>query len=210
MLKLIDRIIPRYAHKYLLICGLTQFLSYFCTKQIHLREAFSLSLPVDEMIPLHVEWVTVYVGSYLFWTAGYIALSHIDKQRFLQLFRADCVAKVICAAAFILLPTEIVRPELPEGFFGEMLGIIYALDTPDNLFPSVHCLTSWLLARSFMKVKAVHPALRWGAVACALLVFASTLFTRQHFIIDIPAGVIAAEAALLIARRSMRRKVTDK
>lgn len=209
MLKLIDRLIPRYAHKYLIVCALTQFLAYFCTKLVHLRGYVDISLSVDHMIPVRSGWVTVYVLSYIFWALGYIAVSRISRERFMRLFRADLMAKVVCAVLFVLMPTTISRPEFTsDNVFSWALNVIYALDTPVNLFPSMHCLLSWLLARELMDIKQLRPAVRWGAAVFAVLVFVSTLFTRQHFILDIPAGVLTAEAARFASRLYERRRKT--
>ncbi len=210
MRNLIDRIIPRYAQKYMIICGITQLLAYFCTKLISIREFVDFSCALDSKIPLVPVWTIVYMGSYVFWIAGYIAISRLDKQKFIRLFRADCIAKIICAACFVLLPTQMARPEISGGgVFNFTLEFIYIMDTPVNLFPSMHCLFSWMVARTIMAEKQFSPAVRWGAPACAILVFLSTLFTRQHYLIDIPAGIAAAELALLISGIIERRKAKN-
>lgn len=204
MRKFIDRIIPRYAHLPLILCGITQFLAYFCTKYIHIRGFVDISLPIDHVISVRPEWVSVYILSYVYWIVGYIAVSRVSRERCLRLCIANYFAMAICAVCFVLIPTTLPRDPVSGGVFAWLLNLIYALDTPLNLFPSQHCLISWLLARELMDVKKFHPAIRWGAVAFSFLVFASTVFTRQHFIIDIPAGVAVAEISRYIAHRLER------
>ena len=204
MRKFIDRIIPRYAHLPLIMCGVTQFLAYFCTKYIHIRDYVDLALPIDHVIPVRPEWVSVYILSYVYWIVGYIAVSRVSRERCHRLCIADYIAMAISAVFFVLVPTTLPRDPVSGGLFAWALNIIYALDTPLNLFPSLHCLISWLLAREMMDIKQFHPAVRWGAFVFSFLVFASTVFTRQHFIIDIPAGVIVAEIARYTAHRLVR------
>ena len=206
MRKFIDRIIPRYAHLPLIMCGVAQFLAYFCTKYIHFRDFVDISLPVDHLIPVRPEWVSVYILSYVYWIVGFIAVSHVSRESCRRLCIADYIAMAICAMCFVLMPTTLPRDPVSGGAFAWALDLIYSLDTPVNLFPSQHCLLSWLLARELMDIKKFHPAIRWGAVAFSFLVFASTVFTRQHFIVDIPAGVAAAEIARFIAHKIERRR----
>ena len=206
MRKFIDRIIPRYAQLPLIFCGITQILAYGVTKHIHIRDFVDLALPIDHVIPVRPEWVLVYVLSYVYWIAGYIAICRVGKENCRQLCRADYISKVICAACFILIPTTLPRDPVSGGAFAWLLNLIYALDTPYNLFPSMHCLMSWLVAREMMGIKKFHPAVKWGAVVFSVLVFASTVFTRQHFLIDIPAGMLTAEIARFISHRLERCK----
>lgn len=206
MLKFNDRFIPRYAHLPLIMCGVTQGLAYFCTKYIHIRDYVDLSLPLDHMIELRPAWVVPYVLAYVYWIFGYIAVSRVSRERCRMLCRADYISKLIAAICFIMLPTTLPRDPISGGVFEWALNIIYTLDTPYNLFPSMHCLFSWLLAREMMDIKQFRPAVRWGAVFFSFAVFASTVFTRQHFLIDIPAGVLTAEIARFISHRLERCK----
>ena len=58
------------------------------------------------------------------------------------------LTKVICLLFFVLLPTHNVRPPLETGgFTGWAMRTIWLLDTPTNLFPSIHCFVSWLGTR---------------------------------------------------------------
>lgn len=206
MRKFIDRFIPRYAQLPLIMCGVTQFLAYFCTKYIHIRDFVDMALPIDHRIPVRSEWVVPYVLSYVYWALGYIAICRVGREKCRELCRADLIAKIIATVCFVLIPTTLPRDPVPGGVFGWVLNLVYALDSPYNLFPSMHCLFSWLIARELMGIKKFSPVIRWGAVVFSFMVFASTVFTRQHFIIDIPAGMAVAEIARFISRRVERRR----
>lgn len=201
MRKFIDRIIPRYARMPLILCGVTQIIAYFCTKIIHIRPYVDLSVALDHRIPARPGWVVVYILSYVYWIAGYIAVSRVSERNCRLICRADWISKIFAAACFVLVPTTISRPEMTGGVFEWALNVIYTLDTPVNLFPSMHCLFSWLVAREMMDIKEFSPVLRWGGVVFSIMVFASTVFTRQHYLVDIPAGVAAAELARFISHR---------
>lgn len=206
MRKFIDRFIPRYAQLPLIMCGVTQFLAYFCTKGIHIRDFVDMALPIDHRIPVRPEWVAPYVLSYVYWVIGYIAICRVSREKCRVLCRADYIAKIIAAACFVLVPTTLPRDHVSGDVFAWILNAVYTLDTPYNLFPSMHCLFSWLAARELMEIKEFSPVIRWGTVVFSFMVFASTVFTRQHYLVDIPAGVAVAEIARFISHRLERRR----
>lgn len=207
MLKLIKKIIPGYAHLPLIICGITQILAYGATKLIPVKEYVDVSLAADHAIPVRSEWVLVYVLSYVYWVAGYIAISRVSRSRCRQLCRADYIAKVICAACFIFIPVTIERPVLENsGLFNGLLNLIYFFDSPYSLFPSMHCLFSWLIARMLVEMDEFPKWIKWGAAIFSVLVFISTLYTRQHYIADVLGGIVVAEAVHQISRITEKRK----
>lgn len=124
------------------------------------------------------------------------------KQAAYRFFCADFMAKALCFALFILLPSTIQRPVVNrDSFWDSALRFLYRIDAPDNLFPSIHCLVSWF---SNIAVRGRKDIPRWYqglSLAIALAVFASTLTTRQHVIIDIPGGVLLAEGCWRLAGR---------
>lgn len=206
MRKFIERIIPGYAQLPLMLCGVTQFLAYFVTKYIHICDYVDLTTGIDRMVTVRPVWVTVYIASYVYWIVGYIAVCRRGKRNCRLLCRADYVAKAVAALCFVLIPTTIVRPEMNgTGIFERLLWLIYYLDTPLNLFPSMHCLLSWLLARELMDIKEFSPLIRWGAVVFSFMVFASTIFTGQHVVADIPGGVALAELVRLCSHKLEKR-----
>lgn len=212
MRKLIDRIIPRYAQLPLIICGVTQFLAYFVTKYIHICDFVDMTTALDRIAEVRPVWVTVYIASYVYWIVGYIAVCRRGERNCRLICSADYMAKAVAALCFVLLPTTIERPEMNgTGIFERLLNLIYFLDTPLNLFPSMHCLLSWLLARELMDIREFSKAIRWGAVIFSFLVFASTIFTGQHVAADIAGGVALAELARLCAHKleKIRQKVKE-
>ena len=76
---------------------------------------------------------------------------------------------------------------------------VYSVDTPDNLFPSLHCMISWLCWAGIRGDRDVSFRVRAAALLMALLVCVSTLTVRQHVIADVIAGIVLAEIAYLLA-----------
>ena len=154
---------------------------------IDMTGALELATPVIPMFSLF------YVAAFPFWYISYYLLCRSSKELCYQIVLTDVIAKLFCGALFVLIPTTNIRPEVTGAGIGEIvLRFIYHMDTPHNLFPSVHCLESWLCFAYIRDSKAP----RWLKISCFLLAIAiclSTVFVAQHVWIDVFAGVLIAE-----------------
>ena len=94
--------------------------------------------------------------------------------------------------------------------FGFMVQLIYNLDPPTNLLPSIHCLVSWFC---FIGISSSKKIPRWYKVVSfvtALLIILSTLLVKQHVLADAITGVILAEVAYLIGIKTKLYKIPMK
>jgi membrane-associated phospholipid phosphatase len=76
-----------------------------------------------------------------------------------------------------------VRPP-PRALSERYLAFVQRFDAPSNSFPSMHTSVAMLTA--------LHLYDRHGIAALAFpaLIGLSCLFTKQHYLIDIPAGAV--------------------
>ena len=77
------------------------------------------------------------------------------------------------------------RRDLSERF----LAFVQSFDGRANSFPSMHVSVATLTALHLM------PNLGMWAMAFPLLIGLSCLFTKQHYLIDLPAGAVLGGAA---------------
>lgn len=209
----LERLIPRYALLPLIITPLLNCAVYFGSKLLPRRgEALLLALPWDERIPFLPAAISVYVLSYLFWAVSYLLIARESRRQCLRVLTGDWVAKLICLPFFLLLPTTIQRPDAAgSGLWLWLTRLIYAADSPNNLFPSIHCLESWICWRGLMGCKKVPAWYRGFSLIFALMVCASTVLVKQHVLVDIPAGILLGELGLwagrLIADRFANKSV---
>ena len=93
------------------------------------------------------------------------------------------------------------RPEIVgSDIWAQLMRFLYSMDAADNLFPSIHCLVSWLCYIGIRGNKKVPQWIRTTFCICAIAVFISTLTTKQHVIYDVVAGVILIEVTYRISR----------
>ena len=144
--KTIGKIIPKYGFFSVIFCFVFNSLIY-TGLQILMKEArhFDLTLPLDRAIPFQPGWSFVYLGCFLFWAVNYILITRQGKEGWYQFAVGDYLSRIVCGIFFILLPTTNIRPEVSgDGLPEILMQFIYWIDAPTNLFPSIHCLVSWL------------------------------------------------------------------
>ena len=120
-----------------LFCLLLNSLVYWCTQSMVAgRQLLDLTTSIDQMIPFDPRWVFIYVACFLFWAVGYVLMARLD--RWYSIMTAEVLAKLICGIVFLLIPCTNVRPEIAgTGPAQWLLGLIYRLDPPLDLLPSI-------------------------------------------------------------------------
>ena len=171
------------------------------------RQHYMLALGLDSRIPVCTVFIVFYFLAYVQWICGYLLAARESRRVCYEVTLGDLLAKAVVLVLFLAVPTMIQRPELEgHSFFDILTGWMYRLDAPDNLFPSIHCLESWICFRSSFRIRKVP---RWYPAASFVLtvfVCASTVLLKQHFLVDIPAGILLAELGLAAAARILRTR----
>ena len=178
-------------------------LTYYATRLVTQRMThFDFSLPIDDAIPFIPAFSVIYVLAYVQWIAGYILIARDSRELCRRVISGEIISKLICMALFLLIPTTMARAEIvSDGFFDRVVGYIYRLDAADNLFPSIHCLESWVCFRGAMRMKKTSPRYLYFTLLFSLLVFSSTVLIKQHAAVDIAGGVLTAEIGQWIGQR---------
>ena len=148
----------------------------------------------DLAIPFLAWTVVIYAGTFLYWAIAAVLTLRSGKDNAFRFLWAHCLGLVIALGFFLLLPTTNTRPEVPQGgLWNWGMRLIYSLDTPDNLFPSLHCELSWLCYLALKRAPGIPRGGKALAGAFTLLVFVSTLTTKQHILLDVFGGWLIAE-----------------
>ena len=158
---------------------------------------------VDRSIPFVPEFLVIYFGCYVFWAVNYILIARQDRRSVYQFFTGDFISRCVCLVSFLAFPTTNTRPLITgSGLWNQAALWLYSIDAADNLFPSIHCLVSWFC---YLGIRGRKEIPRWYqrvSMVIAILVFASTLLTKQHVIVDVAGGVLLAEFCFFIGRKT--------
>ncbi|MCI8969016.1 MAG: phosphatidic acid phosphatase [Lachnospiraceae bacterium] len=200
----IKKILPREMWISLFLVVICNALTYYGARLITSeRYHYDLTSWIDEQIPF-VPWTLgIYWSCYLFWLVNYIIGCRQDVKCSYRFVCADLFAKVICLLCFLLLPTTNERPSVfGDSIWDKGIRLLYQIDAADNLFPSIHCLTSQF---SLIAVRDNEKVPLWYRVVSLLFVVSiciSTLTTKQHVLIDMAAGILLAEGSYLFVDKS--------
>jgi len=194
-------LIPEYGLLSLITCLVINSLVYWgCQLLMKDKFHYDFTSGLDNKIPFIKEWVVIYLVCYIFWAANYILVVREGREQWFRFAFADYLSRIICGIFFILLPTTNIRPDVPgDDIFSRLMRLVYDLDSPTNLFPSIHCLVSWFCFIGIRKSKKIPFWYKAFSCIFAILVFLSTQFTKQHYLIDIIGGVLIAELCYYIA-----------
>lgn len=199
--KYVDPIVPIYAIIPFIFFTVYNGFVYFGSQQI--AQGFhhhDLTNSIDEDIPFVSTFVIMYCFWYIFYIVNYVLIAKEGKEKYFKFFVADFIAKTVSFCIFIFYPTTMnLRPAFTgHTIFGFMVQIIYNLDPPTNLLPSIHCLVSWFC---FIGISSSKKIPRWYKIISfitAILIILSTLLVKQHVILDAVTGVVLAEISYLI------------
>lgn len=211
----LNKLLPKYAILPIISALLINNCIYIGVAQFRNHLSFSsLAIPLDEKIPLLTPFVIFYVLAYVQWALNYILIGRDSKKMCYQFVFGDILSKVICLFFFILIPTTLIRPEITgTDIFSQLVRFIYSVDAPVNLFPSIHCLESWCCIRAAfkmdLKTEKRTKYYRIATIIISLGVFASTLFIKQHVIVDIFGGIAAFEIGMILAKILICRRQGD-
>jgi membrane-associated phospholipid phosphatase len=145
-------------------------------------------LPID-IFPVWPIWVLPYVGCYLLWLASIAWIILKMEDRLFRSVVAACVLTFsIGASTFLLFPTY-VQPAVLQGndIFTALLRIIHENWGRYDAFPSGHVYITTLLALFYGRW---YPRYKLAWIVILIIVSLSTVFTGQHYILDVIGGFL--------------------
>lgn len=180
--------------------GLYRFANWLSVRIGTAEHAYECKIPaIDDRIPVISVFVLPYIYSYFFWITSPAAASLTKKRNYVNYICGLLTTYAIGTLIFIFAPTYMDRTKegliayaRRPGLMNRLLGIVYAADGSErafNLFPSFHCIISmycWLAVR---KQPEISRGYQRYSLAMAVLICLSTLYTKQHYIIDSVGGI---------------------
>lgn len=153
--------------------------------------------PIDALIP----FCEVFVIPYLLWF-GYVALVMIyfmftSRRDFVRTGMFLLIGMTICLIIYTVFPNGIdMKPTefARDNFMVDMVKHIYSIDTPTNVLPSIHCLNSIGIHIGIIKSKKLskNKIVCIGSGILATSICLSTVFIKQHSILDMFAAIVLA------------------
>ena len=202
---------------YAIVIGIAYLASqhafYLAGHYLALLFGFTPFLPkiaLDDRIPIVSAFIIPYVWSYAYWAMGPMAVSKCEKEHFADYMAANLVACVAGVLALAFFPTYMDRVaeglyEVPVNptFFDRLRMFWYSLDGSEmayNLLPSFHCINSTLCYLGVAGRKEIPVWFRVYSFVTTILIFASTVYVKQHYFLDIVTGAALGAVAYYVCK----------
>lgn len=171
--------------------------------------------PLDALIPFCEYFIIFYYIWYLFLIGTGLYLIFRDGPAFRRYMWFLILGFSFTLIFNVIYPNgQDLRPDLTalgrENFFTDLIGMIYAADTNTNVCPSMHVIGSFAAMFAVFDCKTLRKTVVAPIVAVflAVSISASTVFVKQHSIVDVFWGVIVSAVIFIIVYLFLKRKVT--
>jgi membrane-associated phospholipid phosphatase len=163
---------------------------------------YSLMTNVDNAIP----FVRFFVLPYSIWIFYiYICLIYFFIKEIKVYYRTLLIytlCALLCYFIYSVFQTTVPRPYLAgDDVFTRLMLYVYNRDLPYNCFPSIHCFSCYLVMKAIYQSSFKNRISQTLIYSMSTLIILSTLFVKQHAIIDALAGFLLVELVYLVITR---------
>lgn len=148
--------------------------------------------PLDDLIPFCEYFIIPYVLWFLFMavTVIYFMFFQDSLEEYRKLISMlGTGMTVFLIVSFVIPNCHNLRPVLPEdgNVFVKAVRILYTIDTPTNLLPSIHVFNTLACYTAIANNERCtqNEVIRYGSKLLAILIILSTVFLKQHSVIDV-------------------------
>lgn len=185
-----------------LVC--IQSILYFISKLLQ----GDLNL-VGNVIDTKIPFVPAFFIPYCIWYLMIFIIPYYlyckDKDKFIKYTMAYILCSMIGNIVFISYLSTVARPTVTgTDIFSLIAKFIYWIDTPTNCFPSLHCAISMLFILYTCESKNTNIITKISVCIISILIMLSTLFTKQHVVVDFISGDMLALIVYLIVKPSKK------
>lgn len=187
----------RYRHGWILSYLIIYQMWFIYVERTVTRRFHIVHMAVDDYIP----FVEIFIVPYLLWF-GYVAVAITwfffkDVQDYYKL----CTFLFVGMTVFLVVSTvypngHYLRPRVFErdNIFISMVKGLYMIDTPTNLFPSIHVYNSIGTHLAVMHSEKLREKkwVRRSSFVLMAAIIASTMFLKQHSVFDVLTGCAMA------------------
>ena len=168
--------------------------SYFIINLLNYgRPVYDLGINIDDQIPFLNWFVYFYI---LYFILMFVPFLFIENKKVTLYYG---ISIVIANFFFIFLPTSIFRPFIEStNVTNYLVNLVYFLDKPYNLFPSLHAA---LLTLGSYLLFSYKKDLAYKLLPLFLLSLVSTLFIKQHYLLDILSGIVLAVVTIYLGKK---------
>lgn len=165
-----------------------------------------LTIELDNLIEFNSIFIIPYIYWYLYVVIGFVFILIKSRECYMRVVISYFIGMSICYLVYYIYPTQMQRPVVENTNICNMLvNFIYSLDKPFNCFPSLHVLTTYFIMR-YTKHQNSKKIFYYTQIS-GILIILSTVFIKQHFVVDILGTIILCEIVIYLVKKISNRKV---
>lgn len=197
MMKGIKESLYKYRHSWILSYFFI-YIPWFCYLEKTVTSNYHvMHVALDDFIPFNEYFIIPYMLWFLYVAITIIYFLFTSKEDYYKLcvflFSGMTISLIICT--FFRNGTDF-RPLLDPGknICTRIVAAIYKADTPTNVFPSIHVYNALGTHIAIMKSTSLkkHPWIRAGSGILMASICMSTLFLKQHSVLDAIGSAVMA------------------
>lgn len=173
--------------------------------------------PMHCILDDYIPFMEIFLIPYLFWFVFLVGI-HIytllyDLETFRKMMYFIIATYSVAILTYLLFPTcQNLRPETfaRDNILTRFMAHFYEFDTNTNVCPSIHVIGSFAVMFAGLHCKGLqHTAWKAFFIITTILISLSTVFLKQHSVLDILAALIVCAIAYPICFRSSDAKVNQ-
>jgi membrane-associated phospholipid phosphatase len=166
---------------------------------------------IDKLIPFNKYFVIFYLFWYIYVMGYLFYFAALDGKSYMKLLISMNAGYLISMLIFFIYPTYVLRPDvLPTDIFSKaVIGLVYGSDKPFTCLPSIHVIETSLVMIYAQEEKAVGRYLKLLTHFIGIMIILSTMFVKQHYLIDVVAGIGVAYMLYLVNKYMLSNYLTS-
>lgn len=205
----------RYKHALLALYTPVYLILFYILEKTITTDFTALNSPIDNVMP----FIPIFIIPYLLWfvyVAGsavyFIFVSQRDFVKLMSFLIIGMTAYLIICAVF---PNGLYdfRPHnlVADDPFAKLVAWLYRTDTSTNVFPSIHVYNSIGVHVAINKSdKIPNKLIKKASLILCILICLSTIFLKQHALIDVVGGCVMGRLVYLLIYKSKLTSFIDK
>lgn len=191
------RFLCKYGHAWVALYAFV-YMPWFCYLERTVTDNYFVIHSVfDDYIPFIEFFIVPYLLWFLYIAATLLYFFFTDKSGFYKatalMFTGMTIFLIICTVfpnGLNLRPVVFAR----DNIFVDMVRKLYLSDTPTNVLPSLHVYNSicCFLSISNSEKLQQNRLIQRGSLVLTVLIVLSTMFLKQHSVVDVAAGCVMA------------------
>lgn len=188
------------------------YMFFFCLAESYTKNSFHvINIALDDKIPF-VEWfIFPYYLWFPFMALFFVLFFFRDKKEYIRMIGLLYAGMTLFLIISFAYPNGLeLRPdEFPrDNAATRLVALLYESDTPTNVFPSIHVFNTlgmliavWRSDRVLKKRR-----MKWVTTGIGSLIICSTVFLKQHSMVDVIGAFVFAAVLFPLVYRPRRSR----